>query len=166
MRSAPRTPSLPSTSIWSRITAAHLSQHYLVSKEQCKQYLKFVSIVKRGVDQGRRNKGQGTRVSRVRILKQKSPILIAACAIVALAGVQISHFAASGATASENCRPGDVHLQRGGEGGAGGTEGVPFLIQYSGSGSCTLDGYATMQFLNSTGKPITLRVYKENLTYY
>jgi hypothetical protein len=91
--------------------------------------------------------------------------LVAVAAVLGLSTVLVFAVSSCAADASR-CQVSDIHLSRGGENGAGGTEGVPFVLRYSGSGSCSLAGYASLKFFDRARAPIMLRVYVSNLSYY
>lgn len=92
--------------------------------------------------------------------------LTAAVALVGLTVIQVTTVRSSTAESAPPCQARSIELARGQENGAGGTETIPFTIRYSREGTCVLNGYATLQFFDATGKPIQLSVYTKNLAIY
>ncbi len=102
---------------------------------------------------------------RVHLVEYVKACSVAAIAMLSVTIIQFSQTMPSTAAAVP-CQLNQIHLSRGFETGAGGTDGVPFVISYSGKGTCTLNGYAYLKFYDSSMNEIHLSVYRSDLTYY
>jgi hypothetical protein len=68
--------------------------------------------------------------------------------------------------AAPRCEFHDIQISRSPENGAGGTEGVPFVLRYTGAGGCTLDGFAAIRFIGVNGEAFRLRTSRTKLSYF
>jgi Protein of unknown function (DUF4232) len=90
--------------------------------------------------------------------------LTAALLLLPMAAIQALVAGSSGA--ATHCQPSRIRIARAAENGAGGTEGVPFVLSYNGSGTCTLQGFPTIKFYDAKGDSIKLRTSTTKLNYF
>lgn len=87
-------------------------------------------------------------------------------AVLVLPMTAIQGLVAGSSGAATHCQLSSIRIARSAENGAGGTEGVPFVLSYDGSGTCTLQGFPTIRFYDAKGHVIKLRTSTMKLDYF